>query len=138
MIDFNFETDFQLKHETKLQTWIGDVISAEGFELGEVSYVFCDDEYLHKLNVEFLDHDTLTDIISFDYGMGKQVNGEIYISVERVADNANDFIVTFDDELHRVIIHGILHLCGYKDKTEEDAESMRERENKYVDLLNSY
>ena len=138
MIDFNFETDFQLKHETKLQTWIGDVISAEGFELGEVSYVFCDDEYLHKLNVEFLDYDTLTDIISFDYGMGKQVNGEIYISVERVADNANDFIVTFDDELHRVIIHGILHLCGYKDKTEEDAESMRERENKYVDLLNSY
>ena len=138
MIDFNFETDFQLKHETKLQTWIGDVISAEGFELGEVSYVFCDDEYLHKLNVEFLDHDTLTDIISFDYGMGKQVNGEIYISVERVADNANDFIVTFEDELHRVIIHGILHLCGYKDKTEEDAESMRERENKYVDLLNSY
>lgn len=138
MIDFNFETDFQLKHETKLQTWIGDVISAEGFELGEISYVFCDDEYLHKLNVEFLDHDTLTDIISFDYGMGKQVNGEIYISVERVADNANDFIVTFDDELHRVIIHGILHLCGYKDKTEEDAESMRERENKYVDLLNSY
>ena len=138
MIDFNYETDFQLVNQTQLQIWISDVINSEGFELGELLYVFCDDEFLHKLNVEFLGHDTLTDILSFDYGMGKQVNGEIYISVERVADNAKDFTTLFDDELHRVMIHGILHLCGLKDKTEEESEFMRNKENEALNKLSSY
>ncbi|MDN3723082.1 rRNA maturation RNase YbeY [Aequorivita sp. SDUM287046] len=138
MIDFNFETDFELKNETKLQAWIGDVINAEGFELGEISYVFCDDEYLHKLNLEFLDHDTLTDIISFDYAVGKQINGEIYISVERVSDNAADFETAFDEELHRVMIHGILHFCGYKDKTAEEAQKMREKEDDCIITLRNF
>ena len=97
--------------------------------------MFCNDEYLHKLNLEFLNHDTLTDIISFDYSVGKELHGDIFISVERVADNAKDFEVDFDQELHRVIIHGVLHYCGYKDKTDEDANVMREKENYYLKTL---
>ncbi len=90
---------------------------------------------MHKLNVEFLNHDTLTDIISFDYKVGKQINGEIYISVERVLDNANDFKTNFDDELHRVMIHGILHFCGYKDKGENNEILMRKKEDDALQRL---
>ncbi len=135
MIEFNFETDFELKNKSNLQKWISRIIISEGFELGEIVYIFCDDEYLHKLNMEFLNHDTLTDILSFDYHIGKQINGEIYISVERVADNSKDFETNFDDELHRVMIHGILHFCGYKDKSETDEQSMRNKENESLKTL---
>ena len=136
MIDFNCETDFQLDNEKSLKTWISEIIVSEGYEVGEIIYVFCDDPYLHKLNVEFLDHDNLTDIISFDYKLGKQINGEIYISVDRVADNSKDFKTVFQDELHRVIIHGILHFCGYKDKSETDEALMRLKEDESLVLLN--
>ncbi|WNH08636.1 rRNA maturation RNase YbeY [Thalassobellus suaedae] len=135
MISFNYETDFKLDDETVISKWISDTISSESYKLEEINYVFCDDEYLHKLNVEFLNHDTLTDIISFDYSMGKLIQGDIYISVERVADNAKDFDVSFIEELHRVIIHGVLHYCGYKDKTDDDAKTMREKENHYLGQL---
>ncbi|WNH13995.1 rRNA maturation RNase YbeY [Thalassobellus suaedae] len=135
MISFNYETDFKLDDETVISKWISDTISLESYKLEEINYVFCDDEYLHKLNVEFLNHDTLTDIISFDYSMGKLIQGDIYISVERVADNARDFDVSFVEELHRVIIHGVLHYCGYKDKTDDDAKIMREKENHYLGQL---
>ncbi|MEH6764239.1 MAG: rRNA maturation RNase YbeY [Aequorivita antarctica] len=135
MIEFNFETDFELNNVAELQKWISEIIISEGYEVGEVLYVFCDDEYLHKLNVEFLNHDTLTDIISFDYKVGKQVNGEIYISIERVAENANDFKTNFEDELHRVMIHGILHFCGYKDKSDSEENAMREKEDESLDRL---
>lgn len=135
MIDFNFETDFKLQNRTELITWISDVITSEGFELGELLYVFCDDEYLHKLNVEFLDHDTLTDILSFDYKVGKQINGEVFISVERVADNAKDYKTDFIDELHRVMIHGVLHFCGIKDKTDDEERMMRIKENEALKKL---
>jgi len=128
MIDFNSITEFKLEDESEVSKWISSIISAEGFEEGEISYVFCDDEYLLKLNVEFLDHDTLTDIISFDYSLGKQIHGEIYISTERVLENASEFETSFTNELHRVIIHGILHYCGYKDKTEQDKLIMRKKE----------
>ncbi len=137
MIEFNFETDFELKNKSNLQKWISEIIISEGFELGEIVYIFCDDEYLHKLNVEFLGHDTLTDIISFDYGVGKQINGEIYISVERVIDNSKDFETNFDDELHRVMIHGVFHFCGYKDKSDTDERSMRNKENESLNHLNT-
>ncbi|MCG2417505.1 rRNA maturation RNase YbeY [Aequorivita sp. F47161] len=137
MIEFNFETDFSLENTPKIINWITDVIISEGCELGEILYVFCDDEYLHKLNIEFLNHDTLTDILSFDYGLGKQINGEIFISVERVADNATDFKTSFTEELHRVMIHGILHFCGYKDKTESEETQMRKKENAALRLLSS-
>lgn len=135
MIDFNYETDFKLKNESKIRNWISDIISSEGYELGEVLYVFSNDENLHKLNVEFLNHNTLTDIISFDYGMGKQINGEIYISVERVSENATDFKTDFESELNRVIIHGILHFCGYKDKSETEEELMRNKEEESLRVL---
>jgi len=138
MIDFTFETDFQLENQTQLETWISDIITSEGFELGELLYVFCDDAYLNKLNVEFLNHDTLTDILSFDYKVGKQINGEIFISVERVADNAKDFETDFQEELHRVMIHGILHFCGLKDKTEEEEDLMRTKENEALKRLSNY
>lgn len=128
MIDFNFETDFEIKNPIKLQKWISETIISEGFELGELLYIFCDDEYLHKLNIEYLNHDTLTDVISFDYNIGKIINGEIYISVERVAENAIDFKTDFENELHRVMIHGVLHFCGYKDKSDTEERIMRQKE----------
>ena len=135
MINFNYEIDFELDSEEQIAKWITDTISSEEYKIEEINYVFCDDAYLHKLNVQFLNHDTLTDIISFDYSIGKIIQGDIFISLERVKDNAKDFEATFEEELHRVIIHGILHYCGYKDKTEEDAKVMREKENHYLQLL---
>ncbi|MCF2874824.1 MULTISPECIES: rRNA maturation RNase YbeY [unclassified Tenacibaculum] len=129
MIDFNYETNFQLESEEKTSKWIQSCIEEEGFELGEVNYIFCDDSYLHKINVEFLQHDTFTDIISFDYTLGKLVGGDIFISIERVKENADLFKTSFENELHRVIIHGILHYMKYKDKTEEEKEIMRNKEN---------
>lgn len=132
MISFNYETEFELSNEGEYTKWISETISEEGCKEGELNYIFCDDEYLHKINVEFLDHDTLTDIISFDYSVGKELHGDIYISIERVEDNAKDFDVEFKEELKRVMIHGILHYCGYKDKTDDDALQMRSKENYYI------
>ena len=113
------------------------VIEEKDFELGEINYIFCNDEYLHKINVEFLQHDTYTDIISFDYTLGKNISGDIYVSIERVKENAQKFNVTFDNELHRVIIHGILHYLGYKDKTEEQKKEMRNKENQCLIILSN-
>lgn len=137
MITFNYETPFEIKEESSLEIWIDKVVSEKGFELSEINYIFCDDTYLHKLNVEFLQHDTLTDIISFDNSLGKLISGDIYISIERVADNANDFKVSFENELHRVMIHGVLHYMGYKDKSDEDKLMMRNAENTALSLINS-
>ncbi len=136
MIDFFSETDFELKHQKEISKWISGIITSEGFEEGEITYVFCDDEQLLKLNKEFLNHATLTDIISFDYSLGKQIHGEIYISIERVIENAKEFKVSFEEELHRVMIHGILHYCGYKDKTKEDEKTMRKMEEKALAKIN--
>lgn len=135
MISFNYETNFELTNEELLSHWIADTIDDEGFKEGEINYIFCDDAYLLDLNIEFLEHDTLTDIISFDYTLGKLINGDVYISVERVQDNAKDFGVTFENELSRVMIHGILHYCGYKDKTESEQMEMRSKENYYISKL---
>src|SRR5690606_14702072 len=135
MIQFNYETDFLLENEERLATWISEVITSEGFKEDEINYIFCDDEYLFELNVEFLDHDTLTDIISFDYSIGKIIQGDIFISIERVRENASDFNVGFLEELHRVMVHGILHYCGYKDKTDSEERLMREKENHYLNAL---
>jgi len=135
MINFHYETDFQLNNEGSLSGWVTSVIHSEGYKEGEINYIFCTDEYLLQLNLEFLKHDTLTDIISFDYSVGKQINGDIYISIERVADNAKDFDVDFAIELQRVMVHGILHYCGYKDKSIADMELMRNKEDQYLDKL---
>ena len=135
MIDFNYETDFIIEDEATISNWITSVINDEGCTLEEINYIFCDDDYLHKINVEFLQHDDLTDIISFDYSVGKNIQGDIFISVERVADNAKDFDVSFTEELNRVLVHGVLHYCGYKDKTDADAKLMRDKENHYLSKL---
>jgi rRNA maturation RNase YbeY len=137
MIEFNYETNFQLHTESSLRSWILSCIEKEGFKVGEINYIFCDDAYLHQLNVEFLNHDTLTDIISFDNTVGKIIGGDIFISVERVKENATTFAVLFDDELHRVLIHGVLHYMGLKDKSEEDKATMRSKENECLSLLKS-
>lgn len=137
MIAYNYEIDFKLRDENRISKWIQTCIHNEDFELGEINYIFCNDDYLHKINLEFLQHDTLTDIISFDYTLGKLVGGDIFISIERVKENATNFNVSFEDELHRVIIHGVLHYMKYKDKTDEEKKQMREQENKCLDYLNN-
>ena len=134
MIEFYSETDFKIEDTKALSHWISEIILHENHELGDLTYVFCDDAYLHKLNVQFLNHDTLTDIISFDNSLGKQIHGEIYISVERVKENAGTYQVAFLEELHRVIIHGVLHFCGYKDKTKKQQETMSRKENEALGL----
>ena len=134
MIEFYSETDFNIEDTKALSHWISEIILHENHELGDLTYVFCDDAYLHKLNLQFLNHDTLTDIISFDNSLGKQIHGEIYISVERVKENAGTYQVAFLEELHRVIIHGVLHFCGYKDKTKKQQETMSCKENEALDL----
>ena len=135
MIEFNYELDFKLSNENEYSDWIEKVISSYDFKLGELNYIFCDDAYLLKLNVEFLEHDTLTDIISFDYTMGKLVGGDVFISLERVRDNAQDLSIPVEEELKRVMIHGVLHYMGYKDKTKEEKEVMRSEENKAISLF---
>ena len=137
MITFNSETSFTLKNQNKLVKWIGDVVSSEGFQVGEINYIFCDDSYLNKINQEFLNHDTFTDIISFDYTLGKEVGGDIFISIERVLENAEKFNEVFETELHRVMIHGILHFMGYKDKTKKDKTLMRTKEDEKIFILNT-
>jgi rRNA maturation RNase YbeY len=111
-----------------LVSWIEQVIKEKGGKTGEINYIFCSDAYLHKMNVDYLQHDTLTDIITFPSADFPLISGDLFISTERVADNATDFGEAYDDELHRVMIHGILHLCGQSDKTEAEAQSMRELE----------
>ncbi|MDP5105485.1 rRNA maturation RNase YbeY [uncultured Polaribacter sp.] len=137
MVEYNYETSFELKDEKLLENWIEEVASNNGFEVGEINYIFCDDEYLLKLNVEFLQHDTLTDVISFDNSLGKLINGDIFISIERVTENAKEYNVSFDDELQRVMIHGVLHYMGFKDKSEEEVKLMRSAENAALKLLNN-
>jgi probable rRNA maturation factor len=135
MISFNYETDFELDNETQYEDWISRIIESEGFDEGEINYIFCDDEYLHKINVEYLDHDTLTDIISFDYTVGNLIQGDIFVSVERVKDNANDFNVSFEEELKRVLSHGVLHYCGYIDKSPKDEVLMRSKEEEKMQMF---
>ncbi|WP_172915919.1 rRNA maturation RNase YbeY [Capnocytophaga canimorsus] len=136
MITFNYETEFELpEQETVFQTWIEKIIASEEKELGELNYIFCDDNYLHQINVQYLDHDTLTDIITFDYTEEQIISGDIFISVERVADNAKDFNVDFQTELLRVMAHGVLHLCGYKDKSDAESKQMRSKEEEKMRLF---
>lgn len=137
MITFNSETSFTLKNQKKLVKWISDVISSEGFQVGEINYIFCNDSYLNKINQEFLNHDTFTDIISFDYTLGKEIGGDIFISIERVLENAEKFNEVFENELYRVMIHGILHFMGYKDKTKKEKTLMRTKEDEKIFILNT-
>ena len=132
MIKYFSSTDFAIKDSPRLTSWIEGVVKKESRLLEELVFNFCSDESLLKINKEFLKHDTLTDVIAFDYSASKAVSGEVFISVDRVHENAKEFDQDFNDEIRRVMIHGVLHLCGYKDKTPKDKALMSDMENRYL------
>lgn len=135
-INFHFENiTFELNNTLKIKDWLFALIEQEGYTPSLLNFIFCSDEYLHKINLEYLQHDTYTDIITFPMADHPLIGGEIFISIDRVSDNAQKFGVSFPNELHRVMAHGVLHLCGYPDKTEEEAAVMRRKENEALDLL---
>lgn len=134
MIIFNSENEFVLKNKKVIGSWIEFTIHQEDKELGEINYIFCNDDYLVKINNKILKHNTLTDIISLDYSIDNIVSGDIYISTERVIENATLFSNKFDNELHRVMVHGVLHYCGYRDKTIEERKLMKSKEDYYLSL----
>lgn len=135
---FSEDIDFILKDKSKIRAWIGETVKAEGFKrIAELNFIFCSDAYLLNINQQYLNHDTYTDIVTFDNSEEENViAGDIFISVERVRENAEKFGVTERDELHRVIIHGVLHLCGYLDKKKEDKELMTSKEDEYLGKRN--
>jgi probable rRNA maturation factor len=132
---FNEQIDFLPEKPQVIQKWITSVIESKGYTAGTINYIFCDDEYLLTLNQRYLDHDTYTDIITFDYTIDKVISGDIFISVDRVQDNATQYKKTFENELQRVMIHGILHLCGQGDKSEAENNEMHAQEDLYLKLL---
>lgn len=134
-INFFSENNFVLENEQDYREWIEKAIETENKFVGGISFIFCDDEYLHKINLEYLSHDTYTDIISFDNTVGNTLQGDIFISTERVRENAVSFNVEFTDELKRVLIHGILHFCGFRDKTEREKKMMRRKEEEKIELF---
>lgn len=129
----NNEINFRLKNKTGLRVWLHDVAEEEGYHIEELCYIFCSDDFLLKLNIKHLQHDTLTDVITFDNSIvAKWIIGDIFISTERIAANANTYKVSVTEELHRVMVHGLLHLCGYKDKTSVSKKKMTAREDYYL------
>ena len=135
LINFYSENDFSLEREEAHAEWIKRIVQSETRKLGEISYIFCEDDYLLQINKEYLNHDTYTDIISFDNSVGKILNGDIFISTDRVAENAKEFDVSFDEELRRVMAHGLLHFCGNSDKTEEEKMEMRRKEEEKMKMF---
>jgi rRNA maturation RNase YbeY len=135
MISFEYIKESSFKPSVNHKIWLQQVIRKEGKVPGDISYIFCDDNHMLENNIAFLDHDTYTDIITFDDCVGSIINGSILISLDRVADNAEKFNKSFENELLRVIVHGTLHLCGYKDKTDEEAKVMRQKEDESLEML---
>jgi probable rRNA maturation factor len=131
MIQFFYE-NLQESVNTDYTAWLEDIILSEEKKLGEINYIFCNDDYLLKVNQDYLRHDYYTDIITFDYVKGRTISGEIFVSLQRISDNASTLSKNYEEELRRVLAHGILHLCGYKDKTEEEEKQMREKEDHYL------
>ncbi len=132
---FNEDTKFQLKNRNLLKKWINEVILSESFKPGDINFIFTSDKYLLEINKQYLSHNYFTDIITFNYCENNNVNGDIYISVDTIKNNSTRFSVTFLQELHRVMVHGILHLLGYDDHSDEEKLIMREKENYYLDRL---
>lgn len=130
---FNADVPYVLRSKNGIRNWLSQVVKKEGFRLGELSIILCSDEYLYKMNVQYLKHKTYTDIITFDQSENKgEVSGELYISIDRIKDNAKTLTVNILDELHRVIVHGTLHLCGYGDKDPKSKAKMTAKENFYL------
>lgn len=136
-ISFHSEDiEFSLPNPSLIFDWIYKTIESEAKAFQCLNFIFCSDEYLHKINVEYLNHDTYTDVITFPYSEGKIIEGDIFISIERIQENAEKFKVDFENELHRVMIHGVLHLLGFGDKTVEDKAQMTQKEDEYLSKLN--
>jgi len=135
MIEYFYEGDFKLDSIDNYTDWINRVIASEEGVLGNINYVFCDDEYLLKINQKHLSHNTFTDIITFDYSVDLMISGDIFISTERVKENAKIFKVSFQEELLRVMVHGVLHMFGYKDKTEEEGLIIRAKEEEKIKMF---
>lgn len=133
MIAIFYETDFQLDAENDWKQWIETSVQEENFKTKEINYIFCSDDYLLKINQDFLQHDYYTDVIGFQYSEGKELSGDIYISIDRIKENAVENQVSFEKELARVMIHGILHFMKYKDHSPEEITEMRKAENKYLE-----
>ncbi len=131
MIQFFYE-NLPETVNTDYKLWLEDIVLSEGKKLGEINYIFCDDEYLLKVNQDYLQHDYYTDIITFDYVKGRTISGEIFVSLQRVSDNASTLSKDYEEELRRVLAHGVLHLSGYKDKSEEEEQLMRSKEDFYL------
>ncbi len=140
IVFFTEDVKFTLKNKNALRRWIAATVKKEGYKIEALNYIFCSDKFLHTLNEEYLHHDDYTDIITFDLSTSnaepqtRNLTGEIFISIDRIKENAKTFNTTFQNELHRVIIHGVLHLCGYTDKTKNDKNKMRVKENYYLNL----
>ena len=132
MIDYQYIENKELNNIKKINLWLSNVIEEENRQIGNLVYVLCKDDYLLEKNIQFLNHNTLTDVITFDYCNGKIVNGDILISTERVLENSKIYKVNYLTELNRVMIHGLLHLLGYNDKNKKDAKTMHKKENYYL------
>jgi len=130
---FTEDLVYTLKHKTKIRTWLLQTITSEGYELSELNFILCSDEYLLGINQQYLNHDTYTDVITFDNSdIAKTIVGDIFISLERIQENAKDFKGTTYDELCRIMVHGTLHLLGYKDKSKVDKALMTQKEDHYL------
>ncbi len=133
IVFFNEDIDFKFQGKNKFKSWLKKVADKEGFTIGQLNYIFCSDEYLHKINLEYLDHDTYTDIITFDNSEDEAtIEGDIFVSIERIRENSQTLNTVFEEEVKRVIVHGLLHLCGYDDHTPEDKAEMRRLESEYI------
>ena len=135
---YNDQTNFRLRDKRKIASWLKAVAQEEGYALGDVTYIFCSSEVHRKMNIDFIGHDYFTDVITFDYSDLKGegiVSGDIFIDVDTVKDNARIYGATFTSEMHRIIVHGVLHLCGQKDKTPRAEKQMHRKEDKYLKLL---
>jgi rRNA maturation RNase YbeY len=132
------EIDFCLENEKIIRDWLKEIIEREEKELLSLNFIFCSDEYLYDMNVEYLEHDTFTDVITFPYSAPPIIEGDIFISIDRIKENAKKFKVSFTNELHRVMAHGVLHLCGLGDKSDQEASVMRQKENEALLLIDSY
>jgi len=133
MISFTeVEIKYTLKNRLKVRSWVKSIVEAEGKSAGDITYVFCNDDYLGNMNEKYLKHNTLTDIITFDYSEKGRLSGDIFISLERIKENSENFDTSFNQELGRVMAHGVLHLSGYKDKSPEEKEVMRSKEDLYL------
>lgn len=134
---YNEQVSMPSIKKTLMRDWIKRVVTAHGKRLGEISYIFCDDEKILEVNRQYLQHDYYTDIITFDYTVGDKISGDLFISLDTVRSNAELFKQSYDDELHRVIIHGVLHLCGINDKGPGEREIMEKNENEALEILSS-